>query len=69
MDIVISDMVMPGMDGLELLKKAMRLNVDVPFSWLRDTVAGPRQVYAGGASDYLTKPVTSGGADAPGKPR
>lgn len=61
MDIVISDMVMPGMDGLELLKKAMRLQVDVPFLLVTGypSQAAATNVMKAGASDYLAKPVTS----------
>jgi DNA-binding NtrC family response regulator len=61
MDIVISDMVMPGMDGLELLKKAMRLQFDVPFLLVTGypSQAAAANVMKAGASDYLAKPVTS----------
>jgi DNA-binding NtrC family response regulator len=61
MDIVISDMVMPGMDGLELLKKVMRLKVDVPFFLVTGypSQAAAANVMKAGASDFLAKPVTS----------
>ena len=61
MNIVISDMVMPGMDGLELLKKVTRLKIDVPFLVVTGypSQAAAANVMREGASDYLAKPVTS----------
>jgi DNA-binding NtrC family response regulator len=59
-DIVISDMVMPGMDGLQLLKEARALKADIPFLMVtgypsRSTAV---KVMQQGASDYLVKPFT-----------
>lgn len=59
-DIVISDMVMPGMDGLQLLKEAKTIKADIPFLMIsgypsRSTAL---DIMKYGASDYLAKPFT-----------
>jgi DNA-binding NtrC family response regulator len=59
-DLVISDVVMPGMDGMQLLKEARAVNADIPFLMIsgypsRSTVA---DIMNHGASDYLPKPFT-----------
>ena len=61
MHIIISDMVMPRMDGLELLKKVMKLKVDVPFLLVTGYLsqAAAANVIKAGASDFLAKPVKS----------
>ena len=57
-DLVISDQEMPGMDGIELLKKAKEMDADLPFIMLTahgsitTAVASMRK----GADDYLEKP-------------
>jgi two-component system KDP operon response regulator KdpE len=60
-DIVILDLIMPGMDGLQVCK-AIRSFSDVPILVLSvidkpETIA---QVLDNGADDYLVKPVPSG---------
>lgn len=59
-DIVISDMVMPGMDGLELLKKTKAVRNDVPFLMVSGypSTSTAVKVMKQGASDYLAKPFT-----------
>jgi DNA-binding NtrC family response regulator len=59
-DIVISDVVMPGMDGVQLLKEAKADIADIPFLMIsgfpsRTTAA---DLMKHGASDYLPKPFT-----------
>jgi DNA-binding NtrC family response regulator len=59
-DIVISDVVMPGMDGVELLKEAKAVKADIPFLMIsgypsRSTAV---DIMNHGASDYLPKPFT-----------
>ena len=61
-DIVISDMVMPGMDGLQLLKEAKAAKADASF--LMVTGYPPPSVAVNvmqhGASDYMVKPFSPG---------
>ena len=59
-DIVISDVVMPGMDGIQLLKEAKAVKADIPFLMIsgypsRSTAV---DIMKYGASDYLSKPFT-----------
>lgn len=59
-DIVISDVVMPGMDGIQLLKEAKAVKADTPFLMIsgypsRSTAV---DIMKYGASDYLPKPFT-----------
>src|SRR5512136_72469 len=59
-DIVISDVVMPGLDGIQLLKEAKAVKADIPFLMIsgypsRSTAL---DIMKYGASDYLPKPFT-----------
>jgi DNA-binding NtrC family response regulator len=57
-DIVISDIVMPGMDGLQLLKEAKAVKADIPFLMISGypSYSTAADVMKYGASDYLSKP-------------
>jgi DNA-binding NtrC family response regulator len=57
-DIVISDVVMPGMDGIELLKEAKSLKADIPFLMVTGYPSHHTavEVMQLGAADYLVKP-------------
>jgi len=59
-DIVISDFVMPGMDGVALIKEAEASKASVPFLVVTGypSVAGAVDAMREGAADYLTKPFT-----------
>jgi len=61
-DIVICDIMMPGMDGYEVLKEMRRspLTSSVPFIYLtaKNTSADLRKGMELGADDYITKPFT-----------
>ncbi len=59
-DIVISDMVMPGMDGFQLLEKSKHIRADVPFLMISGYPSTSAAVKAMkyGAADYLAKPFT-----------
>ncbi len=61
-DIVISDMVMPGMDGLQLLKEAKAAKSDVSFLMVTGypSPSVAVNVMQHGASDYMIKPFTPG---------
>ena len=59
-DLIISDIHMPGMDGLELLRETQRANGDIPFIM----ITGYNKEYSfddvieAGANDFINKPVT-----------
>ena len=57
-DLVLTDLAMPGMDGLELLQAAARKNVNVPIIML--TAFGSERIAVNaikaGAYDYIAKP-------------
>jgi DNA-binding NtrC family response regulator len=59
-DIVISDVVMPGMDGMQLLKEAKAVKADIPFLMISGYPSHSTAVdlMKHGASDYLPKPFT-----------
>src|SRR6516164_11860088 len=67
-DIVILDVEMPEMDGLETLKEVRRLYPRLPvimFSALTEQGAeATLDALALGATDYFTKPAGPGGIDA-----
>ncbi len=58
-DLVLSDLVMPGMDGLDLLREIKARGLDIPFliitshATLNTAVQAVRQ----GADDYIVRPV------------
>ncbi|MEP6732427.1 MAG: response regulator [bacterium] len=58
-DVVLCDVVMPGMSGLELLSEALLLDRDLPIIMLTGTsdMATARDALARGAMDYLRKPI------------
>ena len=58
-DIVISDMRMPGLSGLELLMKARAMVPDITFILMTayGSVNGAVEAMRQGASNYLTKPI------------
>jgi len=57
-DLVILDLMLPGLNGTEILQKIRRKNQEVPILILtaRDGVADKIKNFEGGADDYLTKP-------------
>jgi DNA-binding response OmpR family regulator len=57
-DIVILDVMLPGMDGFEVCRELRRLDVDIPILMLsaRGVVEDRVRGLDSGADDYLTKP-------------
>ena len=57
-DVIISDIRMPGMDGLELLENIHRLNADLPVIIItaHSDLGSAVNAYQGGAFEYLPKP-------------
>lgn len=58
-DVILSDWVMPGMDGADLLKRIRSIDADIPFLMItglndRDSVT---KASANGVTAYLTKPI------------
>ena len=58
-DLVISDLAMPVMDGIELLRETKKLDPDIPFIILtgHGTIKSAVTAMGLGADDYITKPV------------
>ena len=57
-DLVVTDIMMPKMDGNELTAKVRKLNPDVPILMLTalETLDDKEKGFDSGADDYLTKP-------------
>ncbi|HXK12854.1 MAG TPA: response regulator transcription factor [Vicinamibacteria bacterium] len=57
-DLLIVDLMLPGLDGTELIRRLRRTNTEVPVLVLtaRDGVADKITNFEAGADDYLTKP-------------
>lgn len=59
-DIVLLDIMLPGVDGLTLLREARRKGLDMPILLLtaRDSIEDRVKGLDAGADDYLTKPFS-----------
>jgi two-component system, OmpR family, response regulator len=57
-DIVVLDIMMPGLDGMEVLRRVRAMGNDVPILFLtaKDAVEDRIAGIAGGGDDYVTKP-------------
>jgi two-component system, OmpR family, copper resistance phosphate regulon response regulator CusR len=57
-DLIILDLMLPGLDGAEVLQRIRKTNTCVPVLVLtaRDSVEDKVKLFEGGADDYLTKP-------------
>ena len=58
-DLIVSDIMMPGIDGFELAKTVRALNSDIPilFMTARDDFASKQRGYRIGIDDYMIKPI------------
>lgn len=58
-DLIVSDIMMPGIDGYEFAKTVRELNADIPilFMTARDDFASKQRGYRIGIDDYMVKPV------------
>ena len=58
-DLIVSDIMMPGIDGFEFVKTVRTLNENIPilFMTARDDFAAKQRGYRVGVDDYMVKPV------------
>ena len=58
-DLIISDIMMPGIDGFEFASTVRSLNKDIPilFMTARDDFASKQRGFRTGIDDYMVKPV------------
>ncbi len=58
-DLIVSDIMMPGIDGFEFVKTVRSLNENIPilFMTARDDFASKQRGFRVGIDDYMTKPI------------
>ena len=58
-DLIVSDIMMPGIDGFEFAKNVRALNQDIPilFMTARDDIASKQRGFRIGVDDYMVKPI------------
>ena len=58
-DMIIADIMMPGMDGYELIKTLRDVHIDIPILIVtaKDTLEDKKVGFKIGADDYMTKPI------------
>ena len=58
-DLIVSDIMMPGVDGFEFAKNVRELNENIPilFMTARDDIASKQRGYRIGVDDYMVKPI------------
>lgn len=58
-DLVVSDVMMPGMDGFAFAKALREMNREIPllFMTARDDLPAKRQGFQAGIDDYMVKPI------------
>lgn len=58
-DLIISDIMMPGVDGFEFAKTVRELNENIPilFMTARDDIASKQRGFRIGVDDYMVKPI------------
>ena len=58
-DCIVSDIMMPGVDGFEFARNVRELNQDIPilFMTARDDIASKQRGFRIGVDDYMVKPI------------
>ncbi len=58
-DLIVSDIMMPGIDGFEFAKTVRSLNEDIPILFItaRDDFASKQKGFQIGIDDYMVKPI------------
>ena len=58
-DLIVSDIMMPGIDGFAFVKTVRSLNENIPilFMTARDDFAAKQRGYRVGVDDYMVKPI------------
>lgn len=58
-DLIVSDIMMPGVDGFEFARNVRELNTDIPilFMTARDDIASKQRGFRIGVDDYMVKPI------------
>lgn len=58
-DLIISDIMMPDIDGFEFVKTVRTLNTDIPIMFMtaREDFAAKQKGYRVGIDDFMTKPI------------
>lgn len=58
-DLIVSDIMMPDIDGFEFVKTVRSINADIPviFMTARDDFAAKQRGYRVGIDDYMVKPI------------
>ena len=58
-DLIVSDIMMPGIDGFEFVKSVRELNenITILFITARDDFAAKQRGYRVGVDDYMVKPL------------
>ena len=58
-DLIVSDIMMPGIDGFEFAREVRDMNKDIPilFMTARDDIASKQKGFRIGVDDYMVKPI------------
>ena len=58
-DLIVSDIMMPGINGFEFAKTVRELNQEIPilFMTARDDITSKQQGFQIGIDDYMVKPI------------
>ncbi len=58
-DLIVSDIMMPGVDGFEFARNVRAINKDIPilFMTARDDIASKQRGFRIGVDDYMVKPI------------